>query len=127
MPLSDFFSCIVRRVARGKMPLYAGREDFHYMLMRGGLSGPQVLALLVAFSVFYATVGLIGASLKVADWALFAPWITLLGLQYFIIRSLAVHVRHRRWRAAKVVVELPASVGAAHSYETQLNAGREAA
>jgi len=56
MPLSDFFSCIVRRVARGKMPLHAGREHFHYMLMRGGLSGPQVLALLVAFSVFYAIV-----------------------------------------------------------------------
>jgi len=127
MPLSDFFSCFVRRLARGKMPLHAGREHFHYMLMRAGLSGRQVLAVLVAFSAFYAAVGLIGASLRVADWALFAPWITLLGLQSFIIRGLAVHVRHRRWRAAKVVVELPASVGAAHSYETQVNAGREAA
>src|SRR5438105_86656 len=127
MPLADFFSCFVRRLARGKMPLHAGREHFHYMLMRAGLSGRQVLAVLVAFSAFYAAVGLIGASLRVADWALFAPWITLLGLQSFIIRGLAVHVRHRRWRAAKVVVELPASVGAAHSYETQVNAGREAA
>ena len=127
MPLSEFFSCIVRRVARGKMPLRAGREHFHYVLMRAGLSGRQVLAVLVAFSVLYATVGLIGASLRVADWALFAPWITLLGLQSFIIRGLAVRLRHRRWRAAKVVVELPASVAAAHSYERQLNAGREAA
>jgi len=127
MPLSDFFSCFVRRLVRGKMPLHAGREHFHYMLMRAGLSARQVLAVLVAFSAFYAAVGLIGASLRVADWALFAPWITLLGLQSFIIRGLAVHVRHRRWRAAKVVVELPASVGAAHSYETQVNAGREAA
>ena len=126
MPLSDFFSCIVRRVARGKMPLHAGREHFHYMLMRGGLSGPQVLALLVAFSVFYATVGLIGASLKVADWALFAPWITLLGLQPFIIRGLAMYLRLRRWRTSKVVVKLPASGAAAHSHATQLNAGREA-
>src|SRR5437868_6353743 len=127
MPLADFFSCFVRRLARGKMPLHAGREHFHYMLMRAGLSGRQVLAVLVAFSVLYAAVGLIGASQKLPDWALFAPWITLLALQHFIIRGLAMYVRHRRWRAAKVVVELPASVGAAHSYETQVNAGREAA
>src|SRR5213082_2182540 len=127
MPLSDFFSCVVRRVARGKMPLHAGREHFHYMLMRAGLSGRQVLAVLVAFSAFYAAVGLIGASQKLPDWALFAPWFTLLGLQSFIIRGLALHVRHRRWRAAKVVVQLPASVAAAQSYATQPSAGREAA
>src|SRR5439155_2810885 len=100
---------------------------FHYMLMRAGLSGRQVLAVLVAFSLFYAAVGLIGASQKLPDWALFAPWITLLGLQHFIIRGLAVHLRLRRWRAAKVVVQLPATVAAAQSYARQLSAGREAA
>jgi len=127
MPLSDFFSCFVRRVARGKMPLHAGREHFHYMLMRAGLSGRQVLAVLVAFAVFYAALGLIGASHKLPDWALFAPWITLLGLQHFIIRGLAMHLRHRRWKASKVVVKLPASVAAADSCAMQVNADREAA
>jgi len=68
----------------------------------------------------------IGASLKVADWAPFAPWITLLGLQPFIIRGLAMYLRLRRWRTSKVVVKLPASGAAAHSHATQLNAGREA-
>jgi len=114
MPLSDFFSCFVRRVARGKMPLHAGREHFHFVLMRAGLSGRQVLAVLVAFSVFYAAVGLIGASEKLPDWALFAPWITLLGLQSFIIRGLAVHLRLHRLRASKVVVKVPVTVVAAH-------------
>lgn len=109
MPLSDFFSCFVRRIARGKMPLHAGREHYHYMLMRAGLSGRQVLAVLVAFAVLYAAVGVIGASRNLPDWALFAPWITLLGLQHFIIRGLAVHVRRRRWSASKIVVQPPAS------------------
>ena len=127
MPLSDFFSCFVRRLARGKMPLQAGREHFHYVLMRAGLSGRQVLAVLVAFNVFYAAVGLIGVSYKLPDWALFAPWFTLLGLQHFIIRGLAMYLRLRRWRASKVVVQLPAGVAAAHSYATQPNADREAA
>jgi UDP-GlcNAc:undecaprenyl-phosphate GlcNAc-1-phosphate transferase len=127
MPLSDFFSCFIRRVARGKMPLQAGREHFHYMLMRAGLSGRQVLAVLVAFNVFYAAVGLIGARYKLPDWALFAPWFTLLGLQHFIIRGLAMYLRLRRWRASKVVVQLPVTVAAAHSRATQPNADREAA
>src|SRR5438132_1625872 len=127
MPLADFFSCFVRRLARGKMPLHAGRDHFHYMLMRAGLSGRQVLAVLVAFSAFYAAVGLIGASQKLPDWALFAPCFTVLGLQHFIIRGLAVYLRLHRWRASKVVVKLPVTVVAAHSYETQPSAGREAA
>jgi len=128
MPLSDFFSCFVRRVARGKMPLHAGREHFHYVLMRAGLSGRQVLAVLLAFSVLYAAVGLIGARNRLPDWALFAPWFTLLASQSFIIRGLAVHLRHRRWRASQIVVEMPASVTATHySYATQPTAGGEAA
>ena len=126
MPLSDFFSCVVRRVARGKMPLHAGREHFHYVLMRAGLSGRQVLAVLVAFNVFYAAVGLIGARYKLPDWALFAPWFTLLASQSFIIRGLAVRLRHRRWRASKVVFKF-VSVSAAHSSATQRNAGRREA
>src|ERR1700704_4356170 len=119
MPLSDFFSCVVRRVARGKMPLQAGREHFHYVLMRAGLSGRQVLAVLLAFSVLYSAVGLIGVRNKLPDWALFAPWFTLLASQSFIIRGLAVHLRHRRWRASNIVVRMPAGVAATHSYPTQ--------
>ncbi len=107
MPLADFFSCVVRRVARGRLPLHPGREHFHYLLMRAGLSGRQVLAVLVAFGGVYAAVGLIGASLKLPDWVLFAPWITLLALQHFIIKRLAVLIRYRRWQAAGVVVLLP--------------------
>jgi UDP-GlcNAc:undecaprenyl-phosphate/decaprenyl-phosphate GlcNAc-1-phosphate transferase len=114
MPLSDFFSCVVQRVAKGKQPLHPGREHFHYMLMRAGLNGRQVLGVLVAFGLFYAAVGLVGASRKLPDWALFAPWITLLGLQYFIIKRLAVHLRHRRWRASKVDVAFKARVASAY-------------
>ncbi len=97
----------------------AGREHFHYVLMRAGLSGRQVLAVLLAFSVLYSAVGLIGVRQKLPDWALFAPWFTLLASQSFIIRGLAVRLRHRRWRASSIVVRMPAAVAATHSYATQ--------
>ena len=122
MPLSDFFSCVARRVARRKLPLQPGREHFHYMLMRAGLSGRQVLAVLVAFGLVYAAIGLIGVRLKLPDWALFAPWITLLGSQYFIIKRLALLIRHRRWKGQADVVLEP--VGTA---ETQFDAPRREA
>lgn len=114
MPLSDFFSCVARRVARRRLPLRPGREHFHYMLMRAGLNGRQVLAVLVGFGVFYAAIGLVGAIARVPDWALFAPWISLLGLQYFIIKRLALLIRHRRWKGGADVVLVPIGAAEAH-------------
>jgi UDP-GlcNAc:undecaprenyl-phosphate/decaprenyl-phosphate GlcNAc-1-phosphate transferase len=127
MPLSDFFSCFVRRLAKGRLPFHPGREHFHYTLLRAGLDGRQVLAVLVAFGVVYAAVGLIGANLKLPDWTLFAPWITLLGSQHFIIKRLAVHLRHRRWRASKVVVALPARAPKAQLHTAQPDTEQRAA
>lgn len=111
MPLSDFFSCIVIRAAKGKLPLNPGREHFHYMLMRAGLCERHVLVVLLAFGVLYAAVGLIGISCKLPDWSLFAPWITLLGLQYLIIKRLSVRLRHHRRSGSKAVV-VPSRVSA---------------
>ncbi len=127
MPLSDFFSCVARRVARGKLPLQPGREHFHFILMRAGLSARQVLAVLVSFGGVYATVGLIGARLGLPDWTLFAPWITLLGLQYFIIKGLAVRLRFRRWKGAAGVVRLPELVADVQFVEPRLPPDRQAA
>ena len=107
MPLSDFFSCVVLRVARRKLPLHPGREHFHYMLMRAGLSGRQTLGVLVGFGVVYASVGVIGASLKLPDWSMFAPWMMLLTFQHAIIKALARQIRHARWKSAGVSASLP--------------------
>jgi UDP-GlcNAc:undecaprenyl-phosphate GlcNAc-1-phosphate transferase len=127
MPLSDFFSCVARRVVKGKLPLQPGREHFHYMLMRAGLSGRQVLGVLVAFAVTYAAVGLIGASLRLPDWTLFAPWITLLVLQHFIIKRVALLIRYRRWKAAGVVVVLPVRAAEVYFDAPRPHPRREAA
>jgi UDP-GlcNAc:undecaprenyl-phosphate/decaprenyl-phosphate GlcNAc-1-phosphate transferase len=118
MPLSDFFSCFVRRVSRGKLPFHPGREHYHYMLMRAGLSGRQTLAVLVAFALFYAAIGLVGASYEVSDWILFWSWLTLGGLQHFIIRRVAlnVYLRHRRERSSPDAARLPAVIESADSY-----------
>lgn len=116
MPLSDFFSCVARRVARRKLPLRPGREHFHYMLMRAGLGGRQVLAVLAAFGVGYAAIGLIGVRLMLPDWALFAPWITLLAFQYFIVKRVAalLRLRNRRTSFSATIRVLPGRMTKSH-------------
>jgi len=126
MPLSDFFSCFVRRLARRKLPFLPGHDHFHYMLLRAGLTGRQVLAVLVGFALFYAAVGLVGASLKLPDATLFAPWIALLGLQYFIVKRLALHLRRRRWKASRAVA-VPARAPKARLHSAQPSTGPRAA
>ena len=101
MPLSDLFSCVVRRAAKGKLPLHPGREHFHFMLMRAGLTGRQALGVLFVLAVVYAAVGLVADRLALPDWMLFAPWIALLGLQTQLIQRLAVQLRLRRLRSAQ--------------------------
>ena len=100
----------MRRLAKGKLPLNAGREHFHHILMRAGLSSRQIVAVLVGFAVLYAAVGLIAVYTEAPDWPLFAAWIVLLFGQYFIIKRLAVLLRHRRWTAA-VGMAAPARSG----------------
>lgn len=96
VPLADFFSSIVRRVFKRRSPLAPDREHFHHQLLRAGLSARQTLAVLVAFALTYACIGLAGARLGVPDIALFAPWALLLVSQYFIIKRLALLIRGHR-------------------------------
>ena len=100
IPLSDFFNCFVRRIAKGKWPLQAGREHFHHILMRGGLGTRQILAVLVGFAILYGSIGVIAIRFQVPDWLMFAAWLALLVGQYFIIKRLATWLRYRRWTAA---------------------------
>ena len=100
IPLADFFNCFVRRIAKGKWPLQAGREHFHHILMRGGLSTRQIVAVLVGFACLYASIGVLAIRFQVPDWPMFAAWITMVFGQYFIIKRLATWLRYRRWTAA---------------------------
>ena len=89
VPVADFFSCFVQRLAKGTSPLAAGREHFHHALLRLDLSAAQVVATLTGFAAVYAGIGLLGAATGVPDWAMFSVWMTLLVFQYWIVTGIA--------------------------------------
>ena len=70
VPIADFFSCFVQRIAKGNSPLSAGREHFHHTLLRAGLSTRQVLGILTGMAVLYAGIGLLGDAVGAPDFAM---------------------------------------------------------
>ncbi len=96
VPLADFFSCFVQRLARGKSPLTAGRDHFHHALLRAGLSARQILGLLTSMAMLYAGIGLLGDRLGVPDWAMFSLWLSLGASQYWLIKHIAARVERRK-------------------------------
>ena len=117
VPVADFFSCFVQRLAKRISPFTAGREHFHHALLRAGLSKAQVVATLVGIAALYAGVGLLGAATGVPDWAMFSLWMTLLASQYWIVNGFARLAR--RLSASPRTAEYGGS-GSMHEYRDKL-------
>ena len=98
VPLADLFTCFVRRIAKGKSPFRPGREHLHYILLRGGLSVPQVLGLLIVLGGFYAAMGLIGRSLAIPDVVMFGAWVVVMVSQYPLMMKIALWSRCAHWK-----------------------------
>jgi len=107
VPLADLFTCFVRRIARGKSPLRPGREHLHYILLRGGLSVRQVLALLTALGGLYAAVGLIGHSLGIPDVIMFGAWVAVMTCQYPLMMKIALWSRGAHWKKLREHTSAP--------------------
>lgn len=96
VPLFDIFTCFFRRIARGKSPFQPGREHFHHVLYRAGLSIRQTLGTLTLLAVFYAGIGLIGFWLQAPDYMMFILWSLCALTQYTILQKSAALIRARR-------------------------------
>ena len=96
VPIADFLTCFVRRIAQGRSPFSAGRDHFHHLLLLAGLTARQVVGLLTGAATVYAGIGLLGAAIGAPDWLMFSVWITLLVTQYRIVRRAAAWFEERR-------------------------------
>ena len=73
VPLLDFFGSMARRVATGRWPLSGDAEHLHHLLMRAGLMKRKLFIAEMCASSVFATVGLAGHFLQVAQlWMLIA-------------------------------------------------------
>ncbi len=103
IPIYDFMTCFVRRAIAGKSPFMPGRDHFHHVLKRGGMSFRRVLGVLTGQQIFYVLVALIAYHSGVPDVVMFTAW-SVLGLsQRWVIRGTAIQhramlMRRRRQR-----------------------------
>ena len=95
VPLSDFFTCFVRRIASGRSPFDCGRDHIHHALLRYGLTARQVLIVLSGLAVAYAGFGLFGVVVGAPDSAMFALWVILGASQYWMVSRLGTRPKSR--------------------------------
>jgi len=98
IPLFDLFSCFVRRIAKGRSPFRPGREHFHHMLYRAGMSVRQTLGVLTTIALAYAIFGLMGHWYGIPDAAMFYVWATCGAFQFLVLRKASALFRHYRRR-----------------------------
>lgn len=103
VPLFDLFTCMVRRIAKGRSPFKPGRNHFHHTLKRAGLEVRPALAVLVGLAIIYATIGLAAHYAGVADGPLFVLWAIAGATQYWVIKKFAVFYRLLRRRRRSLI------------------------
>lgn len=94
LPIYDFFSSMLRRVMMGKSPFHGDSEHLHHVLRRLGLRSRQVAQLILLGASVLAGIGVAGYQWGVPDGALFAAWL-LLGAVYFFVFASGKVIKRR--------------------------------
>jgi UDP-GlcNAc:undecaprenyl-phosphate GlcNAc-1-phosphate transferase len=97
IPLADFFTAFLRRLARGASPMRPDRKHLHHILLQFGLSSRAVLNIMGFLALVYATIGVLGHYLAVHDPVMFAAWSCVMISQYVLVTLIGrVYQRGRR-------------------------------
>ncbi len=98
IPIYDLLTCFALRIRKGHSPVSAGRDHFHHILKRGGMSPRQVLGVLAGLQVLYAGLAVAAHFIGVADVVMFSVWSVLGITQHRVIKQYAAWHRSRVWR-----------------------------
>lgn len=77
LPIFDMMAAILRRVGSGKSPFKPDLNHSHHLIMRLGFGEKNTLLVLLLFSCFMSTVGILGEIKIVAEWIMFTGFIFL--------------------------------------------------
>jgi UDP-GlcNAc:undecaprenyl-phosphate GlcNAc-1-phosphate transferase len=95
VPLADFFTCFVRRIANGRSPFDCGRDHIHHALLRSGFTAQQTLIILTGLAATYSGIGLFGVVVGAPESVMFALWVILGASQYWFVSRLGAQPENR--------------------------------
>lgn len=95
LPLLDTVCIMLRRVLKGRSPFAPDREHLHHILLAAGYSVNQTLAVMLAFAVTLAAIGVLGFTFEIPESAMFFGFLILFVL-YFWAMS-------RAWRVMRAI------------------------
>ncbi|PCI75160.1 MAG: undecaprenyl-phosphate alpha-N-acetylglucosaminyl 1-phosphate transferase [SAR86 cluster bacterium] len=82
VPLFDTINLLIKRPLRGVSPVTPGTDHLHHALLSRGLSVVQVVTLLLAVSVSFGGIALVGRSLGVSESSMFLLFICLFAIYF---------------------------------------------
>lgn len=87
LPIVDTFWAVVRRVAAGRSPFSADRGHIHHLLLDVGLSQPQAVLVIYAFSIVFGSIALFASSAqKILAFACLVVILAILILSLTLLR-----------------------------------------
>lgn len=97
IPLFDTVNLLFKRPMQGRSPFHPGTDHLHHNLLSRGYSVSQVVLLLVAASIFFASIGIYGYFFEISESFLFQLFLSLFILYFFFEHKIAKHlpVNHR--------------------------------
>ena len=98
IPIYDLLTCFALRIRKGRSPVSAGRDHFHHILERGGMSSRHVLGVLAGLQFLYAGLAVAAHFIGVTDVVMFSVWSVLGITQQRVIKRYAALYRARVWR-----------------------------
>jgi undecaprenyl-phosphate alpha-N-acetylglucosaminyl 1-phosphatetransferase len=77
VPLLDMGSVMLLRIWQGKSPFHADQQHMHHVLLLSGYSVNQVVLIMSASSVVYASIGLLAQQNGIPESVMFATFVVL--------------------------------------------------
>jgi UDP-GlcNAc:undecaprenyl-phosphate GlcNAc-1-phosphate transferase len=88
LPVYDVITTTLRRILKGRSPLFGDREHLHHLLQDRGLSIRQTLVVLSALAWLGGAIGLSSHFAGISDGTMFALFVLLGAIYFFSVRRL---------------------------------------
>ena len=93
IPLFDTVNLLLKRPLRGKSPFSPGTDHVHHALLSRGFSTGGVVSILLALSLLFALVGMLGIYYEASEGFMFQLFLSLFAIYFLTVDNLAAPPR----------------------------------
>lgn len=85
LPLMDMLTVVIRRIQKKQSPFKPGRDHFHHLCIKLGLSTYKTLIITSSISIFCSLIGLLGHIYAVSESVMFCTFILVFIIYFYCV------------------------------------------